>query len=83
MTNDTIQIRFIVRNAITGGYWDGTPAPASFAATRETALPVDSVELATLRATYDNCESETVELQDEEEDVAPFDISDPFTWGNF
>lgn len=64
MKNNTIATRYIVRNSITGGYWDGTPAPESFAASRETATPVDSVELATLRATYDNCETETVELQD-------------------
>lgn len=63
MKTNTIKIAYLVRNSLTGGYWDGTPAPDSFVAARETATPVNSAELATIRATYENCEHEPVELQ--------------------
>ena len=58
MTNST---EYIVRNSITKGYWDG----ASFSATCETARPVNAGELATLRATYQNCEFEAKREQEE------------------
>jgi len=46
----------LLRNRLTGKYWDGSPAPLAFDAGIETAKAVDSVESAFIKATYENVE---------------------------
>ncbi len=45
--------KFLIKNKLTGFYWDGRPAPDSFQAPRATALLVDHVELAAIKYTYE------------------------------
>ena len=45
-------MKIIIRNTLTGKYWDGRPAPDSFQADKLHAKPVERPEAAFIRATY-------------------------------
>lgn len=64
--SEAIEIRYLIKNTITGKYWDGNPAPDSFQATRETAKPCDADELQSVLMVYRNVASEAVEMISDE-----------------
>jgi hypothetical protein len=51
--------KYLLKNSVTGKYWDGRPAPFSFDATRENAKMVDGGSAAFLKASYANVVEET------------------------
>ncbi len=52
--------KYILRNKITGLYWDGRPAPESFQAERKDAKEVTGPEAAFIRATYGQANTEVI-----------------------